>query len=165
MTDFYGVVGTKIKSKGNGNADFGVVGGYLTVFVKDYRSVPAELTSGDRVPLGWVRSDAYLDGDLSKLFFDDMGTAITLDIVADETVFDIANALGTNTIAKLATAVDVATAAGSTSLLAGVATADKHKPLWQQLNLKFDPRVEIQLFAKFTGDPGTGNLSWKIIGS
>jgi hypothetical protein len=165
MTDYRGVNGTKLNSKNTDGLPFGIVGGYLACFMKDYLSVPGALGDGDRIPLGKVRSDAYLDGDLSKITFDDMGTSVTIDIIADSTVPEIADALNGNSISKLATAIDVATAAGSASLLAGVPTTGKHLPLWQQLNMAWDPGCEIELFAKFSGNPGTGNIGWKLIGS
>lgn len=165
MTTYRGVIGTKIAGPGGNLISFGCVGGYLACFMKDYISVPTALGDADRISLGKIRSDAYLDGDLCKIHYDDMGTAITIDIGADATVPAILAALKGNTIAKLASALDVATAAGSSSLLASVVTANRHKQLWEQLNLAEDPYCEIELFATFSGNPGTGNISWKIIGS
>ena len=166
MTTYRGYIGTKIAGRGGNMNAFGCVGGYLACIIKDGIALPTAAAQNDLVSLGKVRSDAYLDGDLSKIHFDDMGTSITMDIIADGTVPALLAALKGNTIAKLATAIDIATAAGSASLLAGVATANRHKQLWEQLNLAEDPMVEIELFAKLLGgDPGAGNLSWKIVGS
>ena len=162
MTIYRGVNGVKNTSKNNGDQPFGINGGYLACFAKDYLAVVTAVADTDKISLGKVRDDAYLDADLSKITFDDMGTSITLDIGCD----DVAMAdwvSGSSTL--LADNIDVATAAGSSSILASVATANKHKPLWQQLGLTSRPYKEIELFATFAGNPGTGNVHWKIIGS
>ncbi len=163
MTDYYGVNGAKIVAKGFPDLPYGVAGGHLQRFFSDTISVVSAVASGDRIWMGAIRSDAILDGDLSKIFYDDMGTSITIDVGADST--ELAAYRDGNTLSKLVSGLDVATAAGSASLTSNVATADKGKPLWQALNLPRDPLMAINLYATFTGDPGTGNIHWKWVGS
>lgn len=163
MTTYRGVVGALARL--GRQVPFGVNRGYLSCFAKDFIALPGAAVAADRISLGVVRSDAYLDADLSKITFDDMGTSVTIDIGADPTVPVVKDALNGNTIALLTDNLDVSTAAGSATLLGSVTTANRHKPLWQMLNFDYDPQCEIELFATFAGDPGAGNLSWKIIGS
>ena len=166
MTKYYGENGTKLKvGRSTPDLAYGVSGGNLQTLAKDNYSVVAGVNDTDQVFLGSIRSDAYLDYDLSKITFDDMGTSITVDIGAEATVPAIAQALNGNTIALLADNIDVATAAGTAFLLASVAANKKHLPLWKQLNLDYDPRCEIDLWLTFAGNPGTGNLNWKFVGS
>lgn len=165
MTDYYGVNGTKIKAvKGFPDLPYGVAGGNLQKLFADQIVVASALASADRIWLGAIRSDAVLDGDLSKITFDDMGTTITIDVGCDDTEAAVSPYIsGSST--KLVSALDVATAAGSSSLIANIATAKKNLPLWQQLGLTQDPRCQINLYATFSGDPGTGNIAWKWVGS
>ncbi len=161
-TDYYGVNATIDRSRTGNEVPQGINGGFLACAAKDYISVAAGVGDTDRVFLGRVRSDAYINGLLSVIYFDDFGTAITIDIGADPLVTAIDEALGANTIAVLTDNLDVATAAGSSSITASTTTAHKHEPLWKQLNLEWDPQCEIALWATFSGNPGTGNLSWGI---
>lgn len=128
-------------------------GGEECIFVRDVCEVAASAAQNDLISLGSLPSDAVINPVTSVIYFDDMGTSITMDVGSAATE----NAL--------VAAQDVATAAGSCSVLKSVDVANYHKPLWEVLGLASDPGGEIELFAKLEGgDPGAGTIAWQICG-
>jgi hypothetical protein len=126
-------------------------GGAQHVLVRDFYE--GDLAQNDRILLGKIRSDAILDPLTSVIWFDDLGTSVTMDIGS------------TAAENALVAAQDVATAAGSCSILKSVDIANYHKKLWQLLGLSADPGVPIEIWAKFEGaNPATGTVAWQIIG-
>ncbi|WP_436355672.1 hypothetical protein [Brevundimonas sp. CEF1] len=129
-----------------------------------------DAAQNDVVSLGYVDWSTRFDA-LSTIEFDDFGTAITLDVgVASNT----ANS-GAGAVACLVNAQDVATAAGSASLLKSVAITNRHKPLWQlagyasaqaarDATASDGGRAELIATLK-GGDPTAGTLSWRVYGS
>lgn len=116
----------------------------------------------DYVSLGYVDWETRFDA-ISTIDFDDMGTSITLDVGV---------ALDPDC---LIAAQDVATAAGSVSLLKSVAIANRRKPLWElagyaslkaarDATLADGSRAELIATLK-GGNPGSGTLAWSIYGS
>lgn len=154
MADWNGaLVGTPEAATGFPKINAAYKGARLRVLVQDYIELDAAVAQNDRVLLGYVRSDAIIDPVMSKVWFDDLGTSITMDIggTTDEDI--------------LAAAVDVATAAGSCLLMASVDIANYHKPLWELLGETVDPGAPLPIYAKLEGgNPGTGTVSWRIVG-
>lgn len=121
-----------------------------------------DAAQNDFVSLGYVDWNTRFDA-ISQVEFDDFGTAITLDVGV---------ALDPDC---LIAAQDVATAAGSASLLKSVGIANRHKPLWQlagyaSLQAAKDATVadggRAELIATFKGgDPAAATLAWRVYGS
>lgn len=129
-------------------------GGADHVLVRDTVELATAFAQNDRVILGDIRSDAIINPLTSMIWFDDMGTAITMDVGGDGATEN-----------ALVAAQDVATAAGNCLLYKSVDVANYWKPLWQVLGLTADPKKPIRLYAKLEGgDPGTGTLTWQIMG-
>lgn len=116
----------------------------------------------DYISLGYVDWSTRFDAH-SVIDFDDMGTSITLDVGV---------ALDPDC---LIAAQDVATAAGSVSLLKSVAIANRRKPLWQlagyaSLQAAKDATIadgaRAELIATLKGgNPGAGTIAWSVYGS
>lgn len=107
----------------------------------------------DTIFMGKYPSNTILDPDACKVWFDDLGTSVTLDIG------DVNDPDG------LVAAQDVATAAGSASAMKTVDIANYFKPLWAQLGYAKDPGGLIELYATIKGAAATGTLSWQLKGS
>ncbi|MFC5346268.1 hypothetical protein ACETK8_15790 [Brevundimonas staleyi] len=129
-----------------------------------------DAAQNDIVSLGYVGWDTRFDGH-STIHFDDFGTSITLDV-------GVANISGVNasgSAACLISGQDIATAAGSVSLLKSVAINSRKKPLWQlagfaSFQAAKDATVadggRAELIATFKGgNPDAGTLDWAIYGS
>jgi hypothetical protein len=128
-------------------------GGQQYILVRDTIELVTAFAQNDLISLGKLHSDSVIDPIASVIWFDDLGTSITMDVGSAATE----NAL--------VAAQDVATAAGSCSVLKSVDVANYCKPLWEILGLASDPGGFIELFAKLEGgDPGTGTVSWQIVG-
>ena len=121
-----------------------------------------DAAQNDIVSLGYVDWNTRFDA-ISQIDFDDFGNAITLDVGV---------ALDPDC---LIAAQDVATAAGSASLLKSVGIPPRHKPLWQlagyaSLQAAKDATVadggRAELIATFKGgDPAAATLAWRVYGS
>lgn len=134
--------------------------GRVARMLSDYWT--GDAAQNDVVSLGYVDWTTRFDA-ISQIDFDDFGTSITLDIGV---------ALDPDC---LVAAQDVATAAGSVSVLKSVAIANRRKPLWQlagyasaqaarAATVKDGGRAE--LIATFKGgDPVSATLAWSIYGS
>lgn len=107
----------------------------------------------DTIWLGKFPSNTILDPDGCKVWFDDLGTSVTLDIG------DVNDPNG------LLAAQDVATAAGSASVMKSVDIANYFKPLWAQLGYTKDPGGLIELYGTIKGAAATGTVSWQLKGS
>lgn len=128
-------------------------GGVDKVWRRDTIEVVSAFAQNDRVSLGSYYSDLVIDPITSFIWFDDMGTSITMDVGS------------TASEDALVAAQDVATAAGSCSLYKSVDVAKYPLPLWSVLGLSADPGGTIELFAKLEGgNPGTGTISWQVKG-
>lgn len=155
MTDYVGdkvgaVVNTLQSTPMVANA---LKGGQEHVLIRDTFEMPTAFAQNDRLSLGKVRYDAYINPVASVIWFDDMGTSITMDVGS------------TATEDALVAAQDVATAAGSCLLYKSVDVAKFASPLWEVLGLASNPGGLVELFAKFEGgNPGTGTITWQIIG-
>lgn len=126
-------------------------GGRDQVLIRD--RFEGDLAQNDLLSLGKIAADAIINPINSIIWFDDLGTSVTMDI-GDATDED-----------ALVAAQDVAAAAGSCSILKSVDIANYWKPLWEQLGMASNPGGEIELFAKFeAANPATGSISWQIIG-
>lgn len=134
--------------------------GRVVRMLSDYWT--GDAAQDDYVSLGYVDWTTRFDA-ISQIDFDDMGTSITLDVGV---------ALDPDC---LIAAQDVATAAGSVSLLKSVAIANRRKPLWQIAGYasaqaardasKADGgRAELRATLK-GGNPGAGTIAWSIYGS
>lgn len=152
MADFLGaLVGTPEAAAEPPRINKAYKGGAQHVLVRDV--FEGDLAQNDRILLGKIRSDAIIDPLTSVIWFDDLGTSVTMDIGS------------TAAENALVAAQDVATAAGSCSILKSVDIANYHKKLWQLLGLTADPGVPIEIWAKFEGgNPATGTVAWQIIG-
>lgn len=107
----------------------------------------------DTISLGVFGSNAFIDPLRAVAHFDDLGAgAVTMNV-------------GTATApTALVNGQDVATAAGSFSLMKGVDIANWYKPLWQVLGLAKDPGGKIELIATIKGAAATGTFAWSIHG-
>lgn len=124
----------------------------------------------DTISLGYVDWSTRFDA-ISTIEFDDMGTSITLDVGVAVNALNV----GATAPACLISAQDVATAAGTVSLLKSVGIANRRKPLWQLAGYasaqiardatKADGgRAELIATLK-GGNPGAGTIAWSIYGS
>lgn len=155
MADFYGaLVGSVLLSTSSVPlVDAALSGGKDHVLVRDRIELAEAFAQNDRVSLGKIRSDAIINPVTSIIWFDDLGTSITMDVGS------------TAAEAALVAAQDVATAAGSCSVMRSVDIANYWKPLWEVLGLSADPGGAIEIFAKLEGgNPGTGTMAWQIMG-
>ncbi|WP_312145256.1 hypothetical protein [Brevundimonas sp.] len=134
--------------------------GRVARMLSDYWT--GDAAQNDIISLGYVDWTTRFDA-ISTLDFTDFGTAITLDVGV------------ANDVDCLIAAQDVATAAGSVSLLKSVAIADRRKPLWQlagyasaqaarAATVKDGGRAELIATLK-GGNPDTGTLAWSFYGS
>ena len=134
--------------------------GRVARMLSDYWT--GDAAQDDYVSLGYVDWTTRFDA-ISQIDFDDMGTSITLDVGV---------ALDPDC---LIAAQDVATAAGSVSLLKSVSIVNRRKPLWQlagyaSLQAAKDATVadggRAELIATLKGgNPGAGTIAWSIYGS
>jgi hypothetical protein len=128
-------------------------GGSDKVFIRDTVEVLTAFAQNDRIKLADLPSDAVINPLSSVIWFDDMGTSITMDVGS------------TASENALVAAQDVATAAGSCSVYKSVDVANYWNPLWQVLGLSSDPGGTIAIYAKLEGgDPGAGTITWQIVG-
>lgn len=129
-----------------------------------------DAAQNDVVSLGYVDWSTRFDA-ISTLDFDDMGTAITLDVGVASNAANV----GAGAVSCLISGQDVATAAGSVGLLKSVAIANRRKPLWQlagyasaqaakDATVSDGGRAELIATLK-GGDPGAGTIAWSIYGS
>lgn len=119
--------------------------------VSDTVELPASADIGSKVYLAYLPSDCVILPQ-SEINFDDLGTGVTLNI-GDKNDDD-----------ALATAIDVSTAAGKSTVLEAVDIANYGKKLWQLLGYIKDPKVMIELYASTAGAAsGGGTLSWNIL--
>lgn len=107
----------------------------------------------DTIYMGKFPSNTILDPDASKVWFDDLGTSVTLDIG------DVNDPDG------LCAGQDVAAAAGSANVMKSVDIANYFKPLWAQLGYAKDPGGLIELYGTIKGAAATGTLTFQLKGS
>lgn len=155
MTDYFGdLVGSKVSARETTPLlPAALKGGQDHVLIRDRIELPLAAAQNDRVLLAKLRSDTIINPVGSRIWFDDFGTSITMDVgsTANENA--------------LVAAQDIATAAGSCDLLKTVDIANYWKPLWELLGLSADPGGFIEIFAKMKGgNPDAGTLTWQIIG-
>lgn len=112
----------------------------------------AAAPANDTIFLGKYPSNTILDPYSCRVWFDDLGTGITMD------VGDSSNPDG------LADGVDVATAAGSFNLLVTVGIENYYKPLWAQLGYASDPGGQIELYGTILGAAATGTVAAQVMG-
>lgn len=130
---------------------FGLERGTDHVLIRDVIELSAA-AANDTIFLGKFPSNTVLDPDGCICWFDDLGTGVTVD------VGDSSNADG------LVDGQDVASAAGSFSLLKTVDVANYFKPLWAQLGYTSDPGGLLELYATILGAAATGTVAWQIKG-
>lgn len=152
MADWKGVIGTQL-TEAHPKVNKAFKGGADHVLIQDRIELDAAVAQNDRILLGYIRSDAIINPVSSVIWFDDLGTSITMDVGGD-TDEDI-----------LVAAQDVATAAGSCLFLKSVDIANYHKQLWELLGETEDPGEPLPVYAKLEGgNPGTGTIAWRIVG-
>lgn len=120
-----------------------------------------DLAQNDTVTLlAGLDWNTILDPMTSVIYFDDLGTSVTMDVgfLNDEDALVIAQ--------------DVATAAGNCSILKSVDIANYHKPLWglagyaSKLEAVDAGYKTATIVAKMeAANPVTGTLAWRIYGS
>jgi hypothetical protein len=156
MADVLGTIGTLLAAASGANPlgiSLALKGGCDYVLIRDTIELASSFAQNDRVLLANVPSDFIFDPLGSTIWFDDLGTAITMDVGS------------TATENALVAAQDVATAAGSCSVVKSVDVANYGKTLWELLSLTADPGGTIAIYAKLEGgDPGTGTMTWQIKG-
>jgi len=106
----------------------------------------------DTISLGKFGSNAMLDPLGCQIYFDDLGTSVTMNV-----------GIATDDDALVATQ-DVASAAGNFSLFKSVDIANWFKPLWQVVGLSADPGGQIELLATVKGAAATGTVVWSFKG-
>lgn len=140
--------------------------GRVARIARDYWT--ADAAQNDTVVLGNFDWTTRFDA-LSVIEFDDFGTGISLDVGVE------VGPAGTSDPDCLIDGQDIATAAGSASLLKSVTIANRHKPLWElagfasaqaarDLTKANGGRASV-VATLLGGDPGSGTLSWSIYGS
>lgn len=155
MTDYTGdLVGSQLSTtQSTPLISSALRGGQDHVLVRDRYEAAAAVAQNDRVLLAKLRSDTIINPLASKIWFDDFGTSVTLDVGS------------TAAENALVAAQDVAAAAGSCDFLKSVNIDKYFSPLWEQLGLSADPGGYIEIFAKFEGaNPDAGTLAWQIVG-
>lgn len=155
MATFYGVLVGAVLSATTSTplVAAALLGGQDHVLIRDRIELSADVAENDLISLGKIRADAIINPTASMIWFDDLGTSITMDVGA------------TGAENALVAAQDVATAAGSCALFKSVDIANYWKPLWEVLGLSANPGGTIELFAKLEGgNPGTGTMAWQIVG-
>lgn len=120
-------------------------------------TVEVAAAAADQVHLATVDWDVVLNPNTSMFHFDDLGTGCTLSV---------GDAAHPN---ALCNAQDVATAAGSASLLKSVNIDSYYKPLWAQLGyatLAAAKAVADRCDLIFTVNTAAaaGTLSWQLVG-
>lgn len=130
---------------------FGLERGTDHVLFRDVIELSAA-PANDTIFLGKYPSNTILDPDGCVCWHDDLGTGVTMD------VGDSSNADG------LVDGQDVATAAGSFSLLKTVGIESYFKPLWAQLGYASDPGGLIELYGTILGAAATGTVTVQIKG-
>lgn len=148
MTDQVGVYATLAAATTGGPIyQAGIKG---PTFIRDRINVDA--AQNDRIFLGSVPSTAIIDPLASKIWFDDTGTSVTMDV--GDTTYENA----------LVAAADVAAAAGSVSVIGSIAIENYWKPLWAQLGYSADPGGQIDLYAKLeAANPASSDFAWQIV--
>ncbi len=136
MPDFYGTEFTKTREPRD-MIDVAKNHGRVRIAIDEIESLAAWAVA-DRIFLAKIPSNAVLLAE-STLYFDDLGTAPTLDF---------GDAVDPN---GLATVISAATA-GSASLLEGVDISNYGKRLWEMLGHTSDPGGQIDLFLTIVGD-------------
>ena len=127
----------------------GLIGGRVRTAIDT-----VEIVSGDSVASRYffarLPSDAILLPQ-SEVHFDDAGTSVTLDIG------DVNDPDG------LATDINIASAAGSSTLLEAVDIANIGKKLWELLGYTADPKTQIDLYATLAGAAAGANATLTFI--
>lgn len=141
--------------------------GRVARIARDYITVDA--AENDTVVLGHFDWATRFDA-LSVLEFSDFGTGISVDVGVEVGPTD-----GAADPDCLVDGQDVATAAGSCSLLKSVVIADRHKPLWELAGFSSAQVARDATTANggratviatlLGGDPDSGTLSWSFYGS
>ncbi|MBO9502516.1 hypothetical protein [Brevundimonas sp. A19_0] len=112
----------------------------------------AAAPANDTIWLGKFPSNTVLDPDGCKCWFDDLGTGVTMDVGY------------AGDVDALVDGQDVATAAGSFSLLKSVDISLYHEPLWKVLGMASDPGGNIELIGTLLGAASTGTVVWQMKG-
>lgn len=155
MTDYVGDVVGAVRSAVQSTPliPIALQGGSDKVLIRDTIEVVTAFAQNDRILLGNLPSKAVINPVTSVIWFDDMGTSVTMDVGS------------TASENALVAAQDVATAAGSCLFYKSVDVAKFCKPLWEVLGLSADPGGNIAIYAKLeSADPGTGTITWQIYG-
>ena len=147
MVDFFGTEFTKTREPRD-MIPVGKSHGRVRINI-DSIEATAAMAATDRIFLAKLPSDAVLLPE-STLYFDDLGTAPTLDFGDD---------VDPN---GLATLID-ASAAGNVSLLEEVDVANYGQRLWELLGHASDPGGQIDLFLTIVGDIDAAGTITSII--
>lgn len=147
MADFYGTEFTKTREPRD-MIDVAKNHGRVRCAIDEIEALDS-YSATDRIFLAKIPSNAVLL-PTSTLYFDDLGTAPTLDFG------DVVDPNG------LATLISAATA-GNASLLEAVDIADYGQRLWELLGHTSDPGGQIDLFLTVVGDITTTGTVKSII--
>lgn len=158
MADLYGaLVGTPSQATPITPADAAYAGSKDQVIVRDRIELVAAAAAATirGAVVGW---ETVLDPYASHFSFDDLGVGNTLSF---------GNVTYPN---ALCNAQDVATAAGSASLLKSVDIANYYKPLWEQLGYATLAAAKLigdqcELLFTVNSAAATGTLVWQIKGA
>lgn len=123
--------------------------------VTDYM-VAVDAAENDTVHMAKLPSNAVIH-HTSKIWFDDFGTSVTLDIGT----FNV-NGSTADDDNSINDGVDVATAAGSADLLSGFTKHGKY--LWELAGASADPGGLIDIKATIKdANPGSAGMAWEIV--
>lgn len=171
MTRFIGAILGAAHAASSGQAgsltDPYFCNGRVARIARDYWT--GDAAQNDTVVLGNFDWTTRFDA-LSVIEFTDFGTGITLDVGVEVGPTD-----GAADPDCLVDGQDIATAAGSASLLKSVAIGDRHKPLWQLAGFASAQAARDATTANggratviatlLGGNPDSGTLSWSFYGS
>ncbi len=136
MADFYGTEFTKTREPRD-MIDVAKNHGRVRCAIDEIEATAA-MAATDRIFLAKIPSDAVLL-PLSTVYFDDLGTAPTLDFG------DVNDPNGLSTIIAMGTA-------GNSSLLDVIGIEDYGTRLWEMLGYTTDPGGQLDLFLTVVGD-------------
>lgn len=160
-TEHYGALApVRVAGARHASAPQGLVNGDLKVLWQDRQQLASGVEINSKLYLADLDWDAILDPDLSKIHFDDAGTGQS---------FDIGDA---NDPDALVDGQDIATAAGSCSLMKTVGIEKYGDPLWKLLGyatrkaaLATGPRARIYLTVLGANLGAATDFAWKFVGA
>lgn len=141
-------------------APSGYVEQFLHIAVQDRCEIPTGVEVGSKIYIGDISWDFIPNRDLSTLYFDDMGTGVSIDLG------------DANDPDALIDGQDVSAAAGSASLLKTV-DIDKHgDPMWKLLGYatrdaagKTGPKARLYITIAGANLGNAATIAWTLAGT